>query len=78
MLQKQLEKIVANSDDDKIPDKYWQQESQFKSELKDHLRVELFISELSKRQIFIVLEWCSRYRPVEPHVALSLFGRLAK
>ena len=59
-------------------DDYWRMESEFKTNLKwflygskDDLRA------LTKKQLYVVLDWCSRYRPIEPRRVLALFGGLA-
>lgn len=60
---------------------YWSKLEEFQGELKEFTsgtHFDEFLSKASKNNVFILIAWCSSYRPREPHIILSKIGSAAK
>ena len=57
-------------------EKYWEDREVWVRSLKALIDDSEALRKLTKNQLFVVLGWCSSYRPEEPYVTLGRFGGL--
>ena len=72
---RRLEKAAANPtpSGDK---KYWDQRNRLNEQLREFLQSEDLMDSLTRADMADLLDWCSKYRPVEPPVVLGHFSRM--
>jgi len=69
---KQITMAVSTVSDDE----YWDKREEFKSFLNAALNDKFLMKGLTKAQLLTFIEWCSTFRPREPHVLLNTLSKL--
>jgi hypothetical protein len=78
MFRKLVRELAALKELDRTnqSEKYWEDREVWVRGLKALIEDREALRKLTKVQLFTVLGWCSSYRPEEPYVTLSRFGKL--
>jgi len=62
---------------DEIPKKFWDARETFQLHLSELLKDRLELHSLTPMNLWLLLQWCSAYRPREPHAVLLIVGGLS-
>lgn len=72
-----LKKVPYDETNGSKNDAYWTAQEAFKVQLKHAMQDDELLRKLTKPQLVQMIAWCSSYRPIEPHVVLSILSKLA-